>query len=64
MSVTVIMSDDINDICCGMIKALTILRDVLVSLSSASHNTALRVTSRMWTAKFDVDEGNRSLADK
>ena len=48
----------------AVVKALTILRDVLLSLSSTNHNTALRVTSRMWIAKFDVDEGNRTLADK
>ena len=48
----------------GVIKALTILRDVLRTLSSSNHNTALRVTSRMWIAKFDVEEGNRALAEK
>ena len=51
-------------ILCAVIKALTILRDVLRTLSSSSHNTALRVTSHMWIAKFDVDEGNRALAEK
>jgi len=48
----------------GVMKALIVLRDVLRTLSSANHNTALRVTSRMWVAKFDVDEGNRTLAEK
>jgi len=43
---------------------MTILGTVLQSLSSASHDTALHVKSRMWIAKFDVDEGNRALADK
>jgi len=31
---------------------------------STNHDTALRVMSRMWVAKCDVDEGNRTLAEQ
>ena len=47
-----------------MLKALTILHGILRTLSSTSRDTALRVTSHMWVAKHDVEEGNRALADK
>jgi len=46
------------------LKALTILRGVVRMLSSTNHDTALHVKSRVWIAKYDVDEGNRALADK
>ena len=47
-----------------MLKAMTIVRDLLQTLSSSNHCTSLRVMSLMWIAKFDVNEGNRTLADK
>jgi len=48
----------------AVLKALTILRGVVRTLSSTNHDTALRVKSRVWIAKHDVDEGIRALADK
>lgn len=48
---------------CLCVQALTILSAVLPRVESDREN-ALNVIARTWIAKYDVDEGNRQLADQ